>query len=330
MDQIDILGVGDIVTDAFIEIEDAWIENDNPQKTKELCMRFGDKIPYKDVVIVKAAGNSPNAAVSAHRLGLKSGLVTDIGDDDHGKEKIEALKEQGIETKYVRIHEGEKSNYNYILRFQEERTILVKHNEYDYSFPEINPGPKYLYLSSLARNSIPYHEEIANYLDNHPETKLVLQPGTFQMKLGYEKLKRLYQKSHLFFCNKQEAQKILKTEEKEIKELLKGIHELGPEIVVLTDGPRGAYVYDGKEFWHGPMYPDPAPPVDRTGAGDSFSSTFTAALALGNDIPEALKWGPINSMSVVQHIGAQEGLLSKEKLLEYLENAPEDYRPEII
>jgi len=76
-----------------------------------------------------------------------------------------------------------------------------------------------------------------------------------------------------------------------------------------------------------PMYPDPAPPVDRTGAGDSFSSTFTAAIALGNDLPTALSWGPINSMNVVQHIGAQKGLLSREKLEEHLKNAPKDYVP---
>jgi sugar/nucleoside kinase (ribokinase family) len=78
------------------------------------------------------------------------------------------------------------------------------------------------------------------------------------------------------------------------------------------------------------MYPDPKPPVDRTGAGDSFSSTFTTALALGKDIPTALSWGPINSMSVVQYIGAQEGLLTREKLEQYLKNAPADYIPKKI
>ena len=70
--------------------------------------------------------------------------------------------------------------------------------------------------------------------------------------------------------------------------------------------------------------------VDRTGAGDSFSSTFTGALALGHDIPTALSWGPINSMSVVQYIGAQEGLLTREKLEQYLADAPLDYRTKKI
>ena len=79
-----------------------------------------------------------------------------------------------------------------------------------------------------------------------------------------------------------------------------------------------------------PMYPDPAPPVDRTGAGDSFSSTFTAAIALGKTPAEALSWGPINSMSVVQYIGAQAGLLTMEQLQKYLREAPDFYKPEKI
>ncbi|MCA9363837.1 carbohydrate kinase family protein, partial [Candidatus Kaiserbacteria bacterium] len=82
--------------------------------------------------------------------------------------------------------------------------------------------------------------------------------------------------------------------------------------------------------WFMPMYPDPAPPVDRTGAGDSFSSTFTSAIAQGKDVATALSWGPINSMSVVQYIGAQKGLLSFEKLSQYLKKAPRDYKPRRI
>ena len=71
-------------------------------------------------------------------------------------------------------------------------------------------------------------------------------------------------------------------------------------------------------------------PLDRTGAGDAFSSTFTSALANGKSLEDALLWGPINSMSVVQYVGAQKGLLSREKLEEYLKNAPESYKVSII
>jgi len=325
MNEIDFLAIGDIVTDAFIELQDAWIETDNPEKSQELCMKFGDKIPYKDVVVVPAVGNSPNASVSAKRLGLKSSLVTNLGDDLYGKEQLKTLKKEGLPVDLVKVHEGMGSNYHFVLRYKEERTILVNHHEYPYSLPDLPVKPKWIYLSSLAENSMPFHEMIADYLEKNPEVRLAFQPGTFQMKLGYEKLERLYKRSDIFFCNKEEAGKILKESSSDIKILLEKMRSLGPKIVVITDGPNGAYAYDGVDAWFMPMYPDPSPPVDRTGAGDSFSSTFTSAIALGKSIPEALSWGPINSMSVVQEIGAQKGLLSREEIEKYQRNAPSSY-----
>ncbi len=328
MNNLDFVAIGDITTDAFIELKDAKVTRDIREREKLLCVRFGDKVEYEDVVVVPAVGNSPNASVSAHRLGLNSALATNLGNDNYGKEDIEKLKKEGINTDYIKVHNGKESNYHYVLRYAAERTILVKHHEYEYSLPNFESPPKWIYLSSLGENSVSFHHDIATYLKNNSETKLAFQPGTFQIRLGYETLKDLYRVSELFFCNKEEAQEILKVDEPDIKKLLKGMHELGLKIVVITDGRDGAYTYDAKEMWHMPMYPDPKPPTDRTGAGDSFSSTFTSALALGHDIPTALTWGPINSMSVVQYIGAQEGLLTQEKLKEFLDKAPQDYKPE--
>jgi len=328
MDDFDFIAIGDITTDAFIQLKDASVE-DGTDGRKKLCVTFGDKIQYENVTVVAAVGNSANAAVAAARLALKSGLVTNVGNDDHGKEDIESLKKNGIATNFVKVHEGKLSNYHYVLRLGAERTILIKHEEYDYTMPDIG-SPKWIYLSSLGENSLPFHHTLAKYLTEHPEIKLAFQPGTFQIKLGYENIPDIYKLSELFFCNVEEAKRILKTKEHDIQKLLLSMRDLGPTIVVITDGPAGAYTYDGKEMWHMPMYPDPAPPVDRTGAGDSFASTFTSALALGKTIPEALRWGPINSMSVVQHIGAQKGLLSREELEKFLREAPDNYKPRQI
>jgi sugar/nucleoside kinase (ribokinase family) len=76
-----------------------------------------------------------------------------------------------------------------------------------------------------------------------------------------------------------------------------------------------------------PIYPDPKPPFERTGAGDAFTSTFVAALIKGSNIEGALQWAPINSMSVVQYVGAQEGLLNQRQMGELLQKAPHWYHP---
>jgi len=321
----DFIAIGDITTDAFIKINKASVykENDGSEK---LCLENGSKIPYESVTEAIAVGNSPNAAVSAHRLGLKSALVTDLGDDQNGKNCLDTLQKNGVDTSFVRVHHGKLTNYHYVLWHKAERTILIKHHEYEYELPDIGK-PKWIYFSSVGENSIGYHHAIAKYVKENPETKLAFQPGTFQIKLGYDKLKDLYEISEIFFCNKEEAKIVLKTDEDDAVKLAKGIHNAGPKITVITDGPKGAYVYDGTDAWFMPPYPDPAPPFERTGAGDSFSSAFTSALALGKTPEEAIMWAPINSMSVVQKIGAQEGLLTRKELEEYLKDAPSDYKP---
>lgn len=323
----DFVAIGDIVTDAFIRLKDASVHCSIDKEKCELCMRFGDKIPYEFVDVLPSVGNSPNAAVSAARLGLKTALVTDLGDDRIAEDSVTALKGNGVDTSFVQLHEHMQSNYHYVLWYADDRTILVKHFDYPYKFPDIG-NPKWVYLSSVGESSIPYHREILNHLKKNQNIKLAFQPGTYQMKFGITKLREIYQRTEVFFCNVQEAHRILKTEEKSIGRLLHLMHSEGPKIVVITDGPRGAYAYDGKEMWFMPSYPDPKPPYERTGAGDSFSSTFTVALALGKSLPEALRWGPVNSMSVVQYVGAQKGLLKRAELENFLSHAPPTYKPQ--
>ena len=326
MNEFDFVAIGDIVTDEFIELrKDRAVINQELSGRKVLTMYFGDKLEFENAVNVPAVGNSPNAAVSAKRLGLNTALVTDIGDDEGGKEIQDWLNTEGIDMRFVDVHPGKETNHHYVLRYGAERTILIKHERYDYVVPDMG-APKWVYFSSVGEHGIEYHHQIAQYVREHEGTKLSFQPGSFQILLGHEALKDVYEVCELFFCNKEEAQQILSTDEGNVSELLHRMRELGPTIPVITDGPEGAYALADDGVWHMPMYPDPAPPVDRTGAGDAFSSTFTSALALGHDIPTALRWGPINSMSVVQHVGAQKGLLTRDMLEDYLRNAPEEYQ----
>lgn len=325
--QYDLVAVGDIVTDAFIRLDVADEHMD--KETRELCMPFATKIPYQFVVEIPAVGNCANASVAAARLGLSSALVTNQGDDEVGEKNLKALEAEHVATDFVKVHQGLKSNYHYVLWYKDERTILVKHEEYPYEMPELQA--KWLYVTSLSGSSALFHDRIAEFLEAHPDTKLAFQPGTFQIKLGADRLAKLYSRADIFFCNVQEAREILHTQETDLKHLLASLNVLGPKIVVITDGPSGAYARssDGSCYFQ-PPYPDIAPPYDRTGAGDAFASTVTIALSLGKLLPEALTWAPINSMSVVQKVGAREGLLTREKLQEYLAKAPADYKARLI
>lgn len=325
---MDFLAVGDLVVDAFIRLHEARVHCNINDEDCEICMRWGDKIPFESSTVVPAVGNSSNAAVAAARLGLNSGLRAYVGGDPWGAQCLASLAADLVSTDYVEVQKAKTTNYHYVLWFEGQRTILVKHEAYDYAMPHIAEAPKWLYLSSLGENSLDYNLAWIKQLEAWPQTKLVFQPGTYQMKWGKEALAAVYQKTYIFFCNKEEAERILGIEPTEdIKGLLAQMKALGPKVVVITDDVRGAYALDEANIaWAIPRYPDPRPPYEITGAGDAFASTTVAALALGKDLQTALMWGATNASAVLQEIGAQKGLLKREQLEKNLANPPAPFK----
>jgi sugar/nucleoside kinase (ribokinase family) len=327
--QLDILSVGDVVTDAFIKLFDDLEHVVETPRGKMLQIPFGTKLPFESVDIIKAVGNASNAAVAFARLGLKTGFVTNVGGDLEGHEVIRVLGKDRVDTRFVRINPTHKTNYHYVLRYKEERTILIKHEKYDYRWPHIrkNEVPRWLYFSSVSEGALDYHDEVVEWLEENPEVHLAFQPGTFQMKAGTKRLHKLYKRTDVLILNREEAALVSQGSREDIPDLFNRLHALGPHVVVITDGPDGAYASDGINRYKMPLYPDPAKPVDRTGAGDSFASTFVAALAKGCNLEDALRWAPVNSMSVVQKVGATAGLLRERELQQWLHHAPKNYHP---
>lgn len=321
---IDLLAIGDIAVDNFIKIKEVE-EKCDVSGHCELCFSFANKIPYELSLVCYATGNSANAVIGASRLGLRTNIISYLGDDENGEKSLKVLKNEKIGTKYVNLIKNFLTNYHYVLWYNTERTILVKHTEFPYKLSNDLSKAKWVYLSSLASNSEEYHKEILDYLLANPEIKLAFQPGTFQMKLEIDKLKNIYERTEVFLCNKEEYQRILKIEEKDPLVLMKKMKELGPKIVVLTDGLDGSFAFDGREAWH--MKVLPQTPYERTGAGDAYSSAFICALFYKKNIEEAMVWGSVNAMSVVMQIGPQKGLLTKKEIEEKIKEVGEDYKP---
>lgn len=323
----DIIAIGDTVMDVFIKLSVGHVQE--TAQGPELCIPYATKTPYESATPVAGVGNSANAAVSASRLGLSSALITFLGHDEHGAQCLAQLTKEGVSPEFIVQEEGTPTNYHYVLWYGNDRTILIKHSDFAEKLPEIKTPPKWVYLSSLGATTESFHSEITKYIVEHPDVKLAFQPGTFQLKI-HDQLAELYKHTEAFSVNKEEAQGILKTDEHDIKMLLDGLHALGPNIVIITDGPSGSYMKYDNTYFYMPIYPDIASPLERTGSGDAFFSTFVSYLAKGYDPAYAIKRAPINSMNVVQYIGAQEGLLSEEKIEEYLKKAPDDYDLRII
>lgn len=328
MERPHILAVGDIITNAFIRLTEEHFEEFTDEKGyTRLSFELGAKLPYDGVDVVRVSECSPNAAVSVSRLGLSVDLMSWIGDDEPGREMLAYLKEENVGTDYMAVESGIKSNYHYVLRYGADRTKLQRFEDYSYTWHAPERTPDWLYLGVLGENTWHLHEEIQKYLEENPNIKLAFQPGMYHLMWGAEKLAAFYRRADIVVLNREEAAQVTGRDRGQLRPLFEALHDLGVSVAVITDGADGAYASDGNRVLFMKNFPDPAPPFERTGAGDAFASTLVAALAMGESLETALRWAPINSAYVVQKIGAQAGLLKREELEHHLANAPEDYYP---
>lgn len=326
----DVISIGDTVTDDFIKLFDEYGEVTGEGSDMRLSIPFGQKVPFESSTVLYGVGNAANASVNFAKLGLSSALITNLGNDEIGRRTVERFEKLGIETCLVKLQAGKKSNYHYVLWYGAERTILINHEKYRYNWPYIHKQeiPKWVYFSSIGKDAEDYHDKVATWLEHEAEVKLAFQPGTFQISLGVERLSRIYARTDVLALNREEAVQVTGGDYHNLHDLFDRLHGYGPKIVLITDGPAGSYASDGDNRYSMPIYPDPKPPFERTGCGDAYTSTFVAALIKGYNLEGALQLAPITPTNVVQHIGAQEGLLTTRELKDWLERAPKGYRPE--
>lgn len=315
----DLISIGDTVIDTYLPIDDAKLFLD--EGTEYLGLKYGFKIPVEEGVSM-VAGNAANNAVGSSRLGLKTAIYTNVGnkDDDQDDDRIKAkLKREGVDIRYVVETDDLPSNHNIVLTFKGERTILVHHQPYEFDLPDLE-NSKWIYLTSMAPNYIdsPVINQLLNYLERSG-AKLAYQPGTFQVKLGAKKHHRLLSAADFFIVNVEEAIHFLGHDIASpvpIKKLLSGIVELGVQKVVITDGDKGSFGFDGDKYFSLGCFP--AKLVEMTGAGDAYATGTVAGLIHGETLGEAMRWGAANSASVVGQIGPQAGLLSLNQMKESL------------
>ena len=326
----EVLCVGDAASDVFIRLSDRHVRTWDDGEGHWLDLPYGGKVPFEFAHTVEAGGNAANVAVAMARLGVSTALATHVGNDAIGHAMQSSLHKEGIDTHLMRFDAARPSNRNFVLWYHQDHTILVHHESYDYHWPHLSPGemPEWLYLSSVGSEGADYYRQIVSWLDGEPAVRLVFQPGTFQIAQGVASLRPLYRRTEILICNREEAVEIGGAPHGDVRAILDCLHALGPRIVVVTDGPEGAYASDTSLRLRVPAYPDSSVPMERTGAGDAFSGTLVSALVQGRSLEDALAWAPVNAMSVVQQVGAQSGLLGCDDLTQLLKMAPKWYGTE--
>jgi len=316
----DCITIGDAMRDIFLfpalsEMEEPatarQIKSEENFK-KYLVFGLGDKITIEDVEF-RIGGTAANTAVGFAKLGYKTAILSAVGSDNAGQNVHEKLQAQKVSTTLLKTYNRRKTSFSVIISYKGERTIFVYHayEPRDFHLPE-NLSTRWLYLGPMAKGFESLFNKIVTQVVKN-DLEIAINPGAVQIEAGLHSFGGLLKLISVIFLNREEAQKLSGLPGvPNIRDMAKVIQLQGPKIVVITDGKEGAYAYNGLDFFRVGAYP--AHRVDATGAGDAFAAAFLAGIIEGESLPTCLKWGVINSASVIEKIGAQEGLLSKSVL----------------
>ncbi len=302
----DLISIGDCMIDTFLLIHDVEIKRIKGEL--KAIINWGDKLPV-DKLYRTVAGNAANNAVGSARLGLRTAFYTILAHDSGGREIVHKLRKEGVHTDYIVIDEHKGTNSSVILSYKGERTIFVYHEPRHYVLPKL-ASSKWVYLTSMKDGFETIYGPLARYLKKN-KAKMGFNPGTFQLRKGPKANAAVLKLTDVISVNKEEAQGWV-GHTNDIEELCHRLTKLGPKAVTLTDGRKGAYSYSEEGFYYIPEFPGPR--IEATGAGDSFTTAYIAALGYGKSHAEALRWGPVNAGSVVMKVGPQAGLLTKREI----------------
>lgn len=321
----DIVVIGDLVVDTFLVVDHQEAELHCQKRDNcSICFAYGRKIPVQ-AYFQSPGGNATNVALSLRKLGLNPVIVSTIGRDRDSKLVTDMLESNHLNIDYLERRADLKISRSTVIVYDGERTILVYHQPSSHQYKRI-PESEWIYLTSIGPGPTDIYRKILHQREEN-SSKLIFQPGTFQLRLDQELLARLLMESEILLVNLEEARVIVdrfdsrkESKDDDIKSVLGRLLACGPKQVVVTNGKRGAFYSDGVtslmiEAWLTEKV------VDPTGAGDSFAAGFVGAILLDRDVASAMQWGIINSHFVVLSIGAHSGLLSQTEIRHYLRDS---------
>lgn len=309
---MNVLVVGTSVIDVFFSAQ----SDHYSIAGKKVLLQLGDKIPIS-VTKISLGGNGANVSVALKRMGILSSFYTYMGDDMLADEIKNVLMKEGVRLS-AQTQRNENTAIHLIFNFDEDRIIFsgytVREYIFDYKYDE---QLDFVYLTSIPKEWTTAYTQVLAFV-KEKNVKLAFSPGSRQLDdLGDVFLKTI-QNTHILFVNKEEGELIVKKLGKNsanMNTLLITLKSLGPSIVSVTDGENGAYCINQEGKMHYiSSFSDNAQTIQKTGAGDAYASAFLASLMYNNQLSETMRWGAFNAHAVMQHLGAQDGLLHREEL----------------
>ncbi len=303
----DVLCIGSATVDQFLEIT-----------PKFSSIKLGDKILVNNTKI-HTGGSATNVAATFAKSKLKTKICTKLGDDEHAEIILKELKK--INVKPIVTNRSKKAtDYSALISSPKDKDRVIfthKGASQDLLFKDVNVkklNAKWFYLGSLVGPSFSTAKKIAQIAKNK-KINLLFNPSLYLAKKAKTYLKPILQSTTTLILNKQEAQALLNTKKTNEKQLLVQLQKLGPQQVIITNAAKPFYALNKKQIYK--IFPPKVKIINTTGAGDAFASGFLAAILKKHSFAKALQLGQANASSVIQKLGAKNGLISVQQATQF-------------
>lgn len=345
----DVITIGSATMDVFVQCEDANIVSvqSKDKKSEFMSYPYGAKVEISDFDS-QVGGGGVNTAMNFANLGFKSSAIFKIGDDIYSKGILNYFKDKNVDLSNIIQDKKVSTGFSIILvSFQGDRTVLAHRGanatikKSDINFDAIKHA-KLLYIAPINGDSNKVLDDIVKFAAEH-HVFVCFNAGSTSIKKGFKYLEKILTFAHIVVMNKEEAsmatqiqvrpdtKEIKYSHEKihpDVKAMLRKLKVRDYQVVVITDGGKGAYAYNGQNYFYCPVYDGPV--VSTLGAGDAFASTLCASLKrTHHDLGKSLMYASVNSAGVVSEFGATQGLLTFEQIEEKLKQTP-DYTFEVF
>lgn len=317
-----ILCIGSASKDIFFPTDEGVIietPKDIRSQTK-VAFELGGKFRCQERAEA-VGGVAANVAQGLSRMGHEAAVYSKVGADDIGEWILKILHGAGVETDFIDVDRSVQTDLSSIIVIEQSGDRIIFHNRDANEKLHIDEAKlqrhEWFYVSALNGDWKTNFQTILRAAERYG-IRVALNPGQHNLKEDPRLLLESLPHISVLFLNKDEAIELLlmggieKHPERLDDELylVQTIHNFGPAIVAITDGKRGAWVYDGQEIWHGDTF-EPNGLVDTTGAGDAFGSGFFSSYLYHYSLEKCLRYGIANAGSVVGSYGASHGLLDQ-------------------
>ncbi len=299
----DVLCVGTATVDTFLTIEQPFSS-----------VHPGDKI-LATKMEVHSGGSATNAAAALALLGIKVKMAVKLGKDHNASFILQEMRKYKVRN-IISQRSSKPTNISTIISSTEEcdRVIYAyKGASGDVSkgdFRKMQCRARWLYFGTLMGSSFHSGCAVAGFIKKH-QGKVLFNPSLYLAKKGKGYCRSLLRSTDILVLNKEEAQVLAGTQSSSFPFLLRSLHNLGPELVVITNGRKRLYALrDGKIY--SLLGPD-VPIVHTAGAGDAFTAGLLAGIVKKWPLEDALRLGQVNATSVIQHIGTKNILLTEKQ-----------------